>query len=300
MLIVRRLLYLSALAEEKHFGRAAEKCNVSQPTLSSAIRQLEEELGIPIVHRGHRFSGFTQEGKRVLEHANRVLSESVKLKEELSQMREGLAGNLRIGVVPSVLPIAALVTSRFGKNNPGVSINVISRSGKSILSGLEDFSLDLGISYLDETRMAKIKELPLYTENLSLLTPIHGPFSDRDQVTWKDVAGTSLVLLNKNMQNRRIIDKVFDQIGCTVDPQIETNSLMNLAAHVRSGGWSSVVPRECFSFCSEPPGTRMIKIVEPEISHVIGLQMAESLHPSVVVVNFFEAAEELDIDAMFV
>lgn len=299
-MIVRRLLYLSALAEEKHFGRAAEKCNVSQPTLSSAIRQLEEELGIPIVHRGHRFSGFTQEGQRVLEHANRVLAESDKLKEELSQMREGLAGRLRIGVVPSVLPIAALVTSRFGKNHPGVSIEVVSRSAKAILSGLEDFSIDMGISYLDETRMAKVKELPLYTENLSLLTPIHGPFSDRDKVTWKEVAGTSLVLLNKNMQNRRIIDKVFDEIGCAVEPQIETNSLMNLAAHVRSGGWSSVVPRECFSFCSEPPGTRMIKIIEPEMSHVIGLQMADSQHPSVVAVNFFEAAEELDIDAMFV
>lgn len=299
-MIVRRLLYLSALAEEKHFGRAAEKCNVSQPTLSSAIRQLEEELGIPIVHRGHRFSGFTQEGQRVLEHANRVLAESDKLKEELSQMREGLAGRLRIGVVPSVLPIAALVTSRFGKNHPGVSIEVVSRSAKAILSGLEDFSIDMGISYLDETRMAKVKELPLYTENLSLLTPIHGPFSDRDKVTWKEVASTSLVLLNKNMQNRRIIDKVFDEIGCAVEPQIETNSLMNLAAHVRSGGWSSVVPRECFSFCSEPPGTRMIKIIEPEMSHVIGLQMADSQHPSVVAVNFFEAAEELDIDAMFV
>ena len=299
-MIVRRLLYLSALAEEKHFGRAAEKCNVSQPTLSSAIRQLEEELGIPIVHRGHRFSGFTQEGLRVLEHANRVLAESEKLKEELSLMREGLAGRLRIGVVPSVLPIAALVTSRFGKNHPGVSIEVVSRSAKGILSGLEDFSLDLGISYLDETRMAKVKELPLYTENLAVLTPIHGPFSDRDSVTWKEVAETSLVLLNQNMQNRRIIDKVFEEVGCEVNPQIETNSLMNLAAHVRSGGWSSIVPRECFAFCSEPPGTRMIKITEPEMCHVIGLQMVDRQHPSVVTEIFFKDADELDIDAMFI
>lgn len=299
-MIVRRLLYLSALAEEKHFGRAAEKCNVSQPTLSSAIRQLEEELGIPIVHRGHRFSGFTQEGMRVLEHANRVLAENDKLKEELSLMREGLAGKLRIGVVPSVLPIAALVTSRFGKNHPGVSMEVVSHSAKGILSGLEDFSIDLGISYLDETRMAKIKELPLYTENLAVLTPIHGPFNDRDSVTWKEVSETALVLLNKNMQNRRIIDKVFEEVGCEVNAQIETNSLMNLAAHVRSGGWSSIVPRECFAFCSEPPGTRMIKIVEPETSHVIGLQMADRQHPSVVTESFFAAAEELDIDSMFI
>lgn len=299
-MIVRRLLYLLALAEEEHFGRAAEKCNVSQPTLSSAIRQLEEELGIPIVHRGHRFSGFTQEGRRVLEHANRVLAESDKLKEELSLMREGLTGTLRIGVIPSVLPIAALVTSRFGKNYPGVSIQVLSRSAQGILSDLEDFALDLGISYLDETRMTKVKELPLYTENLAVLTPIHGPFNGRNEVTWKEVSEVPLVLLNKDMQNRRIIDKVFNELECEVSPQIETNSLMNLAAHVRSGAWSSIVPRECFAFCSEPPGTRMIKIMEPETCHVIGLLMVDRQHPSVVTENFFKAAEELDIDSIFI
>jgi len=299
-MIVRRLLYLIALAEEEHFGRAAEKCNVSQPTLSSAIRQLEEELGIPIVHRGHRFSGFTQEGFRVLEHANRVLAEGGKLKEELSLMREGLAGSLRIGVMPSALPIAALTTSRFGKNHPGVSIEIVNRSPREIMADLENFALDLGISYLNTTPMAKVREMPLYTENLALLTPTLGPHAERDTITWKEVAEMPLVLLNRGMQNRLTIDKVFTDQGCEVTPQIETNSLMNLAAHVRSGGWSSIVPRECFAFCSEPPGTCMIKLVEPEISQVIGLQMAVTAYPSVVSENFFTSTEELDIDAMFI
>jgi len=298
-LIVRRLLYLSALAEEKHFGRAAEKCSVSQPTLSNAIRQMEKELGVSIVQRGYRFSGFTQEGLRVLEHANRMLAESGKLKEELDLMRDGFSGALRIGVMPSALPIAALVTGCFGQEFPGVSIEVFSRSAKGILSDLEDFSLDLGISYIDETRMAKIKELPLYTENLALLTPVRGPFANRDQITWEETAKVPLVLLNNSMQNRRIIDKAFKNVGCDVNPQIETNSLMNLAAHVRSGAWSSIVPRECFAFCSEPPGTRMIKIVEPEISHVVGLQIADREFPSVVAESFFNAAEELEIESMF-
>ncbi len=299
-MIVRRLLYLMALSEEKHFGRAAEKCNVSQPTLSSAIRQLEDELGIPIVHRGHRFSGFTQEGFRVLDHANRVLAESQKLKEELSLMREGLAGSLRIGVAPSALPIAALVTSRFAKNHPGVSLEVINRSGQDILSDLKDFSLDLGITYLNEKAEIKVREMPLYTENLALLTPLQGPLADRKSVTWKEAAETPLVLLTRSVQNRSMIDRIFESQGCQVTPQIETNSLMNLAAHVRSGAWSSIVPRECFAFCSEPPGTCMIKLDEPEVAHVIGLQMRESEYPSVAAQSFFKAAEELDIDSMFI
>ncbi len=299
-MIVKRLLYLTALAEEKHFGRAAAKCNVSQPTLSSAIRQLEEELGIQIVHRGHSFSGFTQEGLRVLEHANRVMAEREKLKEDLSLMRGGLAGSLRIGIVPSAQPIAALVTSRFAGNHPGVSIGIVSRSTQGVLADLEDFTLDLGISYLSQAPAANVREMKLYTENLAVLTPIQGPLANREGVTWREVIEVPLVMPHRSSQNRTIIEQVLADQGCRVESQIETNSLMNLAAHVRTGAWSAIVPRECFAFCAEPPGTRLIKLEDPEISHTIALQMGAAKYPSVVAESFFKAAEELDIDAMFI
>ncbi len=295
----RRLLYLATLAEEKHFGRAAEKCNISQPTLSSSIRQFEEDLGIQIVKRGHRFSGFTQEGLRVLDYANRVLAEDEKLAEDINFMRTGLAGKLRIGVIATALPIAALVTSTFGREHPGVTIEIVSRSTHEILQQLEDFSIDLGISYLDETRSANIRELPLYTENLALLTPDPGPFSDRNQLTWDEVTDTPLVLQAPDTQNRRIIDKVFKDLGHNIKPQIESNSLINIAAHVRAGAWSAVVPGECFAFCSTPPGTKLIQLSEPQVGHVIGLQMADTEFPSVVSQNFFDSADQLDIDSLF-
>lgn len=295
----RKLSYLVTLTEERHFGRAAKKCNITQPTLSSSIRQFENELGVQIVKRGHRFSGLTQEGLRVLEYAKRVLSESEKLTEDINFMRAGLTGKLRIGVIPTALPIAALVTSNFGKLHPGVSIEILSRGAHSILEDLESFSLDLGFSYLDETRSAKICELPLYTENLALLTPDPGTYSDRNQLTWKEAAKIPLVLPPLEMQNRRIIDKIFKELGCKIQPQIESNSLINLAAHVRSGAWSAIVPRECFAFCSTPPNTKMIKLSAPDVSHIIGLQMIDASHPSVVTRNFFESADQLDIDSLF-
>ena len=295
----RRLAYLIALAEEKHFGRAAEKCNISQPTLSSSIRQFEEDLGVQIVKRGHRFSGFTQEGLRVLDYAKRVMAEDEKLTEDINFMRSGLAGQLRIGVIPTALPIAALVTSNFGREHPGVTIEIVSRSTPEILRELEDFSLDLGIAYLDETRSAKIHELPLYTENLALLTPDPGPFSKRNQLTWEEIADTPLVLQSPDTQNRRIIDRTFKKLGRSVKPQIESNSLINLAAHVRAGAWSAVVPGECFAFCSTPPGTKLIQLSDPEVGHVIGLQMSDRTYPSVVTQNFFSSADDLDIDSLF-
>jgi len=295
----RRLLYLVTLADEKHFGRAAKICNVSQPTLSSSIRQFEKDLGVQIVKRGHRFSGFTQEGLRVLDYAQRVLSEEEKLTEDIDFMRSGLAGKLRIGVIPTALPISALITSNFGMAHKGVTIEVVTRSAHDILSELENFSLDLGVSYLDKTQSAKIHELPLYTENLALLTPENGPLGNKDKVTWREVAKLPLVLLQEDTQNRRIIDTTFKELGCDVKPQIESNSLINLAAHVRSGAWSAIVPGECFAFCSTPPGTKLIQIAKPEISHVIGLQMADIPHPSVVTQNFFNTADHLDIDSLF-
>lgn len=79
----RKYAYLMALARERHFGRAAAVCNVSQPTLSNAIRQLEEELGVPIVERGQRFQGFTPQGQRVLKYARRILAEQEELTQEL-------------------------------------------------------------------------------------------------------------------------------------------------------------------------------------------------------------------------
>ena len=74
-LVIKQLAYLVALAREKHFGRAATACNVSQPTLSGAIRQLEDELGVPLVERGHRYTGLTAEGEMIVTQAKRILGE---------------------------------------------------------------------------------------------------------------------------------------------------------------------------------------------------------------------------------
>jgi len=98
-MVLRQLEYLAALAREKHFGRAAEACHVSQPTLSAAIRLLEDDLGAPIVERGHRYVGLTPQGQVALDHAHRVLAEIENLRHELDEIDKGLTGRLRIGAI---------------------------------------------------------------------------------------------------------------------------------------------------------------------------------------------------------
>ena len=91
---IRQLQYLVALAREKHFTRAAEACSITQPTLSSRIRQLEQELGVPVVERGQRYLGLTPEGETVLKWAHAILDNCAGLTQDLAKMKSGLAGRL--------------------------------------------------------------------------------------------------------------------------------------------------------------------------------------------------------------
>jgi DNA-binding transcriptional LysR family regulator len=184
MMVIRHLQYLTALARERHFARAATVCNVTQPTLSAGIKQLEESLGVLIVERGQRFLGLTAEGERVLAWAQRVLVDYGGLQQELSEMREGLVGQLRIGAIPVTLPIVPLLTGLFAKRHERTDIQVISLNSISIQRGLDEFNLDVGVTYLDNEPLARVRCLPLYQERYVLLTQSDGPFRGRSVVTW--------------------------------------------------------------------------------------------------------------------
>lgn len=118
-MLLRQLEYLVALARERHFARAAAACYVSQPSLSAAIRRLEHELDVPIVRRGRRYEGLTPEGEVVLAWAHRILAERDALHQELSALRGGLTGTLRLGVVPTALPAASSSPPRSANGIPG-------------------------------------------------------------------------------------------------------------------------------------------------------------------------------------
>jgi DNA-binding transcriptional LysR family regulator len=286
------------LAREKHFGRAAEKCGISQPALSNAIRQLEKELGVNIVKRARTFEGLTPEGAKVLEYASRVMNASDALSHELALMQEGLAGTLKVGVMASALPMLALITYQFCRTHPTVKLTVLSKRPPEIQRGLEDFSLDLGLTYLDVDPVPRGKTHPVYHEHYWVLTPIDGPLEGRNSVTWRELVDMPLVLFSPDTISRRLVDQAFSEIGLQATPQIETNSMLNLSAYVRSGYWSSVVPRECFVFCSEPPGTRILPVVEPEISHQVGLVMLDQDPPSVLAQSLFDFVASIEVDIL--
>lgn len=289
---IRQLQYLVALAREKHFTRAAQACNVTQPTLSGRIRQLELELGVPIVERGQRYQGLTQEGERVLKWAQLILNNWTSMHQELAQLAIsdfGLTGRLALGAIPSALPIIPYLTRDVQRLHPEINFTIMSMSSEEILRGLEDFSIDAGISYLDNEPINDLLATPLYVERYCLFVPAGHRFASLDQVTWKEAAELPLGLLTTNMQNRRIIDRAFEAAGCHPQPALETNSVINLYSNVRLMDLASVMPRYLANMLGDDAGVKAIPLVEPEVAHSVGV-VTQDRDPVAPLVRAFRQA----------
>ncbi len=168
-MFIRQLDYLVTLARERHFARAAEACNVSQPALSAAIRHLEEELGVNIVERGQRFVGFTEDGERILGWARQAIAAWDGLRQEASISRTRLSGTLRFGAIPTAMPIVSLLTGPYWDAYPDIRQTVRSLSNEEIIRRLDDFELDIGLTYLEDQKLERFRVLPLYRERYVLL-----------------------------------------------------------------------------------------------------------------------------------
>ena len=269
--MIDKLEMFIALAQERHFGRAAEACGVTQPTLSSAIRQLEDQLGVQLVFRGSRYQGLTPEGQRVLDWGRRIVGDMRALKDEMRTVRAGLSGNLRLGVIPTALPMVAGLTGPFTARHPNVRVSILSRTSAEILTGIESLDLDAGITYLDNEPLGRVAQVPLYAEFYRLLCAPGSALANRDQVTWAEVAEEPLCLLTGDMQNRRIVNQHLAEAGANVVPQIESNSSIALISHVMTGRWSSIVPRQLAQMFVADGQLRAIPIVAPEVEHLVGL-----------------------------
>lgn len=272
---LRHLHYFVTLARERHFARAAAACRVTQSTLSAAVRQLEAEIGAPLVARDKRFQDLTPEGRTLLEWARRILAEREGLDQELSRLRSGLTGELKLGVVPAALPTIALITTPFNRRFPDVRLQILSRTSNEIQRGLDEFALDAGITYLDNEPLHGVRGRALYKERYILLTPADGPFAGASKVTWREAAKAPLCLLTPDMQNRRILDGIFREAGTTPRVLVETNSILTLCSHVRSGAWSSVFPHNFLWVVGIPPGMLALPLVDPVRRPTMGLVVRE-------------------------
>ncbi len=269
--MIDRLEFLLALARERHFGHAAEVCGVTQPTLSAGVKQLEESFGVLLVHRGSRFQGFTPEGERVLEWARRIVGDARAMRQEVNSLKHGLSGRLTLSAIPTALAMVETLTTPYRARHPNVQFTVYSRTSIEVLTELENLEIDAGLTYLDNEPLGRVTAVPLYRERYRLLVAADAPLGDRETVTWSEAAQVPLCLLTPDMQNRRILEHMLRDTGVVPNIMLESDSMILLYSHVRTGRWASVMPARLAATLGLTDTLRAIPIVEPEASHTIGL-----------------------------
>ncbi len=269
--MIDKLEMLLALAREQHFGRAAEACGVTQPTLSAGLKQLEQTLGILLVNRQSRFIGFTPEGLRVLDWARRIVGDARAMRQEIGALKRGLAGHLRIAAIPTALPIIALLTTPFRTRHPEVDFSILSRNSLEVLAMLENLEIDAGLTYLDNEPLGRVRAVALYHEHYRLITAADSPLGGRATVTWDEVGRIPLCLLTPDMQNRRIIDRRLRDAGLEPRPTLQSDSMLVLFSHVRTGAWSSVMPSHVAETLGLTEPIRAIPIKELALPPLVGL-----------------------------
>jgi DNA-binding transcriptional LysR family regulator len=239
---IKQLKFLIALDETRHFGQAAARCHVTQPTLSMRLRNLEDELGLELVRRGQRFEGFSAEGARILAWARRLMAAHDGLYAEAAACRGQLVGTLRLGVVPLPGFDPMHLIQLFAAQHPELRFELFALSSEQILERLASNQLDLGLSYLERLNPEHFDSLQLADTRMGLLYDLrHFQFEDRP-LTWEHLLDLPLALLSSGMHFRQSIDQAFRARGLTPLLRLETDAVHQLLQAVGAGLCCSIMP----------------------------------------------------------
>jgi LysR family hydrogen peroxide-inducible transcriptional activator len=240
---LRDLRYLVALADERHFGRAAERCFVSQPTLSAQIRKLEDYLGVTLVERQPKRVTLTDAGEKVVERARRLLLEADAIVEVAKTDRDPLAGPLRLALIPTVGPYLLPEIARPLKRAlPRLKLMLYEYQTGPLLEKLRDGELDLGILALPVPTDG-LATAELYEEPFTLAVPADHPLAARERVKVADLEGETLLLLEDGHCLRDHALEVCSRIGLGEEGDYRATSLETLRQMVAAGHGVTLLPQ---------------------------------------------------------
>ena len=239
---LQELRYLVAVARERHFGRAAERCFVSQPSLSVAIRHLEEELGVVLFERSRGEIGITEIGRQVVAQAERALEEAARVKQVAAAGKDPLFGALRLGVIhtiaPYVLPeLVAAVRTRA----PHMPLDIEENQTGHLDRMLREGTLDVALLALP-FESPGIEVMPVYTEHFTLIVPLRHPWARRRQISTAALKDENLLLLGAGHCLRDQVLEACHQSPSGSEAGRQGNSLETLRSMVASGLGMTVLP----------------------------------------------------------
>lgn len=191
---LRDLVYLDALAQHRHFGRAAEACDVSQPTLSSQIRKLEDELGVQLLERTNKRVDLTPVGARILEHVNVVLHATAAIRDVARAARDPLVGPIRLGVIPTLAPyLMPYILRPMHEAYPDLTIDLWEDQTQALIDSLRNHRLDAAL-LATKAEAPEVTEIALFDEPLMAALPRNHRLAKKNTVREEDLADELLVL----------------------------------------------------------------------------------------------------------
>lgn len=239
---LRDLRYLVALADTRHFGRAAEKSHVSQPTLSAQIRKLEDYLGVKLVERQPRKVALTDVGARIVERARRILQDSDAMVDLAQLSRDPLAGKLRVAMIPTLGPyLLPIVAPKIRKALPKLQLLLYEHQTATLLERLQEGEIDLGILALSvDTRDFEARAL--FDEPFMVAMPSAHPLAKKASVRVEELAGETLMLLDDGHCLRDQALDVCSRVDVREAQDFRATSLETLRQMVAAGLGITLLP----------------------------------------------------------
>lgn len=285
-MILKQLYYLREIDKFRSFSKAAVACNVSQPALSRAVRQLEEELGVVIIDRKKKVFGFTVEGARILKWAHDILHSVTEMQNEVLLTNQDLVGALKIGVIPTAVHIVPALMEAVQEKIGDFSCDVSVLTNADIIERLTKKQLDIGIMYYEECPQAQAFIVrSLYEEEQVLAGTSAYAFPEGRDISWEDAAHFPLALLSQTMRCRQLVDTGFQAAGIKPIVRLETGSLEVIHAEIMSGRFATILPISSFPLRVPPVGRLQMRRLVGFSAGSIGLVRLNERLPS----DFFDA-----------
>ncbi len=293
---LRFLEYFVAIARERHFGRAAEACHVSQPTLSSGLAALEEALGERLVIRDRRFVDLTSQGHAILRFAQQMIADHDAIKATLNVESGGLRGVARLGVIPAAMPTVGHVVAATTAAHPEVRIAISSMTSREIERALLARDIDAGITYLYNEPLAQVRSVPLYVERFIAIAGRGTRLGTQTETSLADLIGERLCLLHNGMQNRRILDAHLAARGLIAEPVATADSYVALLSMVSLGGLAAIITDSHSALVAAHHDLVTVAISDTIASNEIGLVISDREPVPPLAKGLHEIAGKLELN----
>jgi LysR family hydrogen peroxide-inducible transcriptional activator len=239
------LKYLVSVAETRHFGRAAQECNVSQPTLSSQIRKLEEELGVTLLERTNKRVDLTPIGSQILVHAREALAQASHMEAVARASRDPLVGSLKLGVIPTLAPyLMPLILKPLHKQYPGLTIELWEDQTRALIEGLRNHRLD-AVLLATPADAPEITEIALFDEPFLAALPSHHKLANAKVVSEQSIASELLVLADGHCLSNQALAACGSKTGPgrnTLQSSMQAATMETLVNLVAAGYGATLVP----------------------------------------------------------